>query len=187
MDLPKLHELIRPVAKSAGAYELELSRHLRLPELLHNPYRNPRITGVPGLSKQNEGVGSRSHLRNKDTRIYSKTRSHRQAGSFSCIVTAADPMDASGVGTTQVREESVRKALTSVAKRAIICYDTRIVETGAVLKALQNVKLDAPVVVILSCLPSPCTSLNSTLTPLAWPVATFHRDSPRLFAFTGSS
>jgi hypothetical protein len=44
----------------------------------------------------------------------------------------------------KVRKESVMKAMTALTKQIIYSFDTRIVETGALIKALTDVRLPAP-------------------------------------------
>ena len=56
----------------------------------------------------------------------------------------AEPRDNQGVGKAIVRKDRVMKALTSIAKKALFAFDTRIVETGALLMALQDARNVAP-------------------------------------------
>ena len=68
----------------------------------------------------------------------------RKAGNYTAVVAIAEPRDNQGVGQATVRKDSVMKALTSVAKKALFAFDTRIVETGALLMALQDARNAAP-------------------------------------------
>jgi hypothetical protein len=76
--------------------------------------------------------------------MYGRTFNVKKAGDYVAIVATQDPRDNHGRGLATVRKDGVMKALTSIAKSALFAYDTRIVETGALLMALQDSKNTAP-------------------------------------------
>ena len=72
-----------------------------------------------------------------DPKSYSKNNIHTQYGSYNVTVKEPTIRDLPS-------KEYLSKAMTQISKQMLITYDTRIVETGAALRALQSSKHSSP-------------------------------------------
>lgn len=136
------------------------------PDKLGNPYRqlnsgkHMEVRGSPSLDSLSVGGGkgrdssiisggsTRSNS-NTNSRIYSKSQKVCGVGSYTVTIRA--PRVAAGGslsgGSTQSRQPALRDVTESTAllsRKQLLAYDTRIVETGALLKALQDLKHKNP-------------------------------------------
>ena len=68
----------------------------------------------------------------------------RQLGSYSMLVSADDANDNTFQATKVPSKKEVLESLADASKRALIAYDVRIVETGALLKALCDIRHPTP-------------------------------------------
>ena len=131
---PNRNILNLPSIYKTEPIEKQIAKHLELASPIDNPYRNPR----------NEYNSKNIHF-NMENRVYSKSRENKNIGSYSCIFAPSSETDEKDKPRKKaVKKENVMKALTSIAKRKIYTYDTRIVETGALINALQDVRMDCP-------------------------------------------
>ncbi len=81
----------------------------------------------------NASVGSRSaaELRNRDSRVYSKSQRVCRLGSLSATVRSAPSKSGQVPSLREVTESTAM-----LSRKNLIAYDTRIVETGALLKVM---------------------------------------------------
>ena len=87
--LPKIKDIIRPIAHDVERYESQLAQHLLIASPLRNPYRNPRADHAAGIdvSHPSEETHKGSTVsKNMDNRLYAKSVEIRKAGSLSCLV-----------------------------------------------------------------------------------------------------
>ena len=88
-ELPKIKDIIRPIARDVENYETQLAQHLVISSPLRNPFRNKRSDHIAGIDQSEPSV--RAHkgsvtAKNKDNRLYAKATDTRKLGSLSCVV-----------------------------------------------------------------------------------------------------
>lgn len=133
----KENELDKSSSK-ARVYSEDLAEHLdvTLVDKSSNPHRD-QFRGdseVKFASHQSLRV-----LKNKiiDPKLYTKSTMNAQYGGYN--VTVKEP-----IVRDLPSKDYISKAMTQISKQMVITYSTRIVETGAALRALQDMKHRTP-------------------------------------------
>lgn len=127
------NEEMRHKSMNTESYEQAMIDHLQLytSDSMYNPFRRSLDRyDKPSMNVQNVS---------KDNPIlYRQPVMVKQAGRYSVI--SRTP---AGVGQVPTKED-INKSLATLCRKSTLCYDVRIVETGATLGALQNVLHPTP-------------------------------------------
>jgi len=151
--VPTLEGLVGPGhSPKKGAHES--SSYLRdSVDFLHvrqdpvNPFRpaSPRLANMKQLSRNLDGKAAReagggapghTHYDTIHT-AYDRGVAVSEVGGWAAVI-KSDP------SSSRPSKERIRKGLTSVARFNLLSFDTRIVETGTIIKAVQDNRLPAP-------------------------------------------
>ena len=159
-----------PAPSQSKRYGEQLASHLHLVQPVDNPYRNTRTEMHPGVNLDGRTAGGWG---SSEARAYNNDVSVKKAGSYTAVVanltlpphsysedryqddtgalskSKSNNSKRRGAGEARdkgstVTKEAVVRCLSQLAKTSVQAYDMRIVETGALLRALQDVRLAAP-------------------------------------------
>lgn len=124
-------------SKSNLSYDSDLAYHLHTEtkDTSNNPFREKDRDSKNQYSAAKSLISLRNHF--VDPKDYSKDNITLNYGKY--IASIKEPY-VSNIPST----DKVNKALVQLARRMIVCYDTKVVETGATLKALQDLRHPTP-------------------------------------------
>ena len=140
-DVSNPHELT--------TYQSEMSTFLDLKEssTISNPWRSPdaRLANMKELKSSLAGDSQRSgaagmpalHMHDNDPTTYDRGVSVSQLGNYAVAV-QSNPLK------SRPSRNKVMSTVNDITRRDILMHDTRIVELGTVIKALQDNRLEAP-------------------------------------------
>lgn len=120
-------EEMRHKSLSSESYEQAMIDHLELhtSDSMYNPFRR-------SLDRYDKPSMNTQSVNKANPILYRQPVTVKQAGRYSVI--SRTP---AGVGQVPTKED-INKSLATLCRKATLCYDVRIVETGATLGALQN-------------------------------------------------
>ena len=147
-----------PQAKN---FNEDMASHLNV--VLASDSNNPHRAHFRGDSDVKFGCHqSLKVLQNKaiDPKMYTKSSMNTQYGTYN--VTIKEP-----VIKDLPSKEYINKAMTQISKQVLISYSTRIVETGAALRALQSSKHEKPGIAAILALHSAMISA-AAFNPSVW-------------------
>ncbi len=132
-----------------NTYQSEMSSFLDIKEssTISNPWRSPdaRLANMKEIKNSLAGDSQRSgaagmpalHMHDNDPTTYDRGVSVSQLGNYAVAV-QSNPQQ------SRPSRNKVMGTVNDITRRDILMHDTRIVELGTVIKALQDNRLDAP-------------------------------------------
>lgn len=149
-----LKEISRPSYSGLVLHNIGASA----PDNLGNPYRqlnagkHMQLRGAPTLDsltvRDRKAVGGTMMQHNTNKRLYGKSQRVCAVGSY--LVAIREPRRVRGILggdssiTVQPSLKDVTESTALLSRKQLLAYDTRIVETGALLKALQDLRHKSP-------------------------------------------